>query len=189
MAAASFASPTTGGSVAVTPKQQIAALKKQIRALQAQVKDLQGNVKLLNGRVAALQKEASLIPQLAEIAALTAKYRSIEGAVADGYVQVGPACIPRGGTHYVKPSLANDDLLDPLQPDTLMYARVGGALKLVAVEYSVPTRYARPASFLGGTFEQYSGALGGPPVWYVHIWLWHLNPAGLFSAENSTVEC
>lgn len=69
-----------------------------------------------------------------------------------------------------------------------MYAQVAGALKLVAVEYAVPARFPRP-TFLGGTFGMYSGALGGQPVWGLHVWLWHLNPAGLFAPENRTVEC
>jgi cell division protein FtsB len=185
---ASLASTATVQQGGVTPKQQIAALKKQVQALKAHVKDLQSNVKFLNARVTALQEEASLIPRLAEIAVATSKYRSLDGALADGYVHAGVPCIPNAGVHYVRGGWPDDDVLDPLRPEFLMYAQVAGALKLVAVEYAVPARFPRP-TFLGGTFEMYSGALGGQPVWGLHVWLWHLNPAGLFSALNRTVEC
>jgi len=169
------------------PKQQIAALKKQVRALRAQVKGLQGQVRFLNGRVAALQQEAALIPQLAEIAAATAKYRDVASAVADGYVKVDAPCEPNAGYHYQRGSWPSDNVLDRLEPEFLMYAPSNADLKLVAVEYAVPARFPRPR-FLGGTFESYSGG-PGEPIWFLHVWLWHLNPAGVFSPLNRTVEC
>jgi hypothetical protein len=171
----------------VTPKQQIAALKKQVRALKAQVKDLQGQVRFLNGRVATLQQEAALIPQLAEIAAATGKYRDVANAHADGYIHAGAACIPTAGIHYQRGGWPSDDKLDPLQPEFLMYAPTDAGLSLVAVEYAVPARFPRP-TFLGGTFETYTGG-PGEPIWYLHVWLWQLNPAGLLSPLNRTVGC
>ena len=185
---ASLASTATLDRSSLTPKQHIAALKRQVAALKAQVKDLRGNVKFLNARVAALQEEASLIPRLAELAVATAKYRSLDAALADGYVHAGVACIPQAGVHYARGGWPEDEVLDLARPEFLMYAQVGGAQKLVAIEYAVPARYPRP-SFLGGTFEPYSGGLGGQPLWALHVWLWHLNPAGLFSPLNRTVEC
>jgi cell division protein FtsB len=185
---ASFASTAMHRRSDSTPRQQIAALKRQVQALKAQVKDLRGNVKFLNARVAALQEEATLTPQLAEMAVATAKYRTLDNALADGYVYAGVPCIPKAGVHYVLGGWPDDDVLDALRPEVLMYAQVAGVQKLVALEYAVPARYPRP-KFLGGTFEMYSGALGGHRMWFLHVWLWHLNPAGLFAAENSSVEC
>ena len=124
-------------------------------------------MKFLTGRVATLQAEASLIPQIAAIAAATAKYRNLAGALADGYVYAGVDCIPTAGIHYVRGSWPSDDLLDPLQPEFLMYAPGAGGLTLVAVEYAVPTRFRRP-TFLGGTFEEYAGG-PGEPIWGLHI--------------------
>jgi hypothetical protein len=186
VAALAFAAPAA--QTASPPAQkQIAALKKQVAALKRQVKDLKGQVEFVNGLVKTLQPQVDSIPQLAEIAEATGEYRNLSDALADGYVHAGAACIPSAGIHYVRQGWPTDDLLDPLRPEFLMYAPSGGGLKLVAVEYAVPMRFSRPTLF-GQVFQRYAGG-PGEPIWYLHVWLWQLNPAGLFSAENSAVEC
>jgi hypothetical protein len=187
VAAVAYTATVSKASEQQTPKQQIAALKKQIRVLRAQVKGLQGEVKFLNGRVAALQQEAQLIPQLADIAAVTGKYRDLATALAEGYVKVDAPCIPQAGSHYQRGGWPSDNVLDSLRPEFLMYAPSNAGPKLVAVEYAVPARFPRP-TFLGGAFETYTNG-PGEPIWYLHLWLWQLNPAGVFSPMNMTVEC
>ena len=182
---AAFASTVT--DTARTPQQQIAALKKQVRTLKAQVKDLNGQLSFVNGRIASLQQEATAIPQLAAIAAATGRYREVANAVADGYVRVDAPCLPTAGYHYVRGAWPTDNALDSLKPEFLMYAPSSAGLTLVAVEYAVPARFPRPM-FLGGTFENYSAG-PGEPIWYLHVWIWHLNPAGTFSTNNRIVEC
>ena len=129
----------------------------------------------------------ALIPQLAEIAAATARYRTLSSALADGYVHAGAACIPTAGITDVKGSWPTDAVLDPLEPEFLMYATVGGAMKLLAVEYAVPMRFPQPTLF-GHPFTADTGG-PGEPIWYLHVWLWHLNPAGPLAELNATVEC
>ena len=170
------------------PQKQVAALEKQVTQLKRQVKELKAQVKVLSGLVATMQPQVALIPQLAEIAAATGEYRTVANALADGYVYAGVACIPKAGIHYAKGAWPTDDLLDPLRPEFLMYAPSGSGLKLVAVEYAVPARFARPTLF-GRPFDSYSGGLGGEPLWFLHVWLRQLNPAGFLSGENPTVEC
>jgi cell division protein FtsB len=186
---AAFASPAL--AKAGSPlERQIAALKKQVRALTGQRNELRQEVRFLKGRVTSLQQDAeqqtALIPQLAEISAATGRYRELANALADGYVQHS-GCIPTAGTHYMRGGWPSDDVLNPLEPEFLMYASIGGSLKLVAVEYAVPARFPQP-KFLGGTFEIYAGG-PGEPIWFLHVWLWHPNPAGTFAAVNRTVTC
>jgi len=183
---ATFASPTAD-TVGDPLKKQIAALKKQVRILKGQRNDLTEQVKVFRGQVTSLEQEAALIPQLAEIAAATGRYRELANALADGYVKADSSCIPTAGIHYVRGEWPNDNVLDPLKPEVLMYAPSGGSLKLVALEYAVPTRFPRP-SFLGRSFSFYGGG-PGEPIWFLHVWLWHLNPAGTFTALNGTVGC
>jgi hypothetical protein len=186
VATLAFAAPAA--QTASPPAQkQIAALKKQVAGLKRQVKDLKGQLAFVNGVVASLQPQVALIPQLAEIAEATGGYRQLANALADGYVYAGAACVPQAGIHYVRQGWPTDDLLDPLRPEFLMYATIGGSLKLVAVEYAVPMRFSRPTLF-GQVFQRYTGG-PGEPIWYLHVWLWHLNPAGVFSDFNSSVEC
>lgn len=186
---AALASPTLG-TAGGPLERQIAALKKQVRVLTAQRSELRQEVRHLNRRVTSLQREAqqeaALIPRLAEIAAATGRYRDLANALADGYVQHS-GCIPTAGIHYMRGGWPNDNVLDPLEPEFLMYAPVGGRLELVAVEYAVPAKFPQP-KFLGGTFEIYAGG-PGEPIWFLHVWLWHLNPAGTFAAVNRTVTC
>ena len=178
------ASTTAHNDTRLTPKQQIAQLKEQVRALRLQVGDLNREVSFLTGRVTALQAESAAIPQLAEIAAATARYRDLANALADGYVHAGAPCLPNAGIHYGKGGWAADNVIDLLQPDFLMYSPSG---KLVAVEYAVPTRFPRPTLF-GQPFFEYTGG-PGEPIWYLHVWLWQLNPEGTLAEFNRYVEC
>ena len=183
---ATFASPAV--DMAGDPlKKQIAALKKQVRILQGQRNGLKEQVSSLSGRVTSLQQETALTPQLAEIAAASGRYRELANALADGYVKAESSCVPNAGFHYMRGAWPSDNVLDPLKPEFLMYAPNGGSLKLVAVEYAVPLRFPRP-TFLGGSFQSYTGG-PGEPIWYLHLWLWHLNSEGIFSALNRTVQC
>lgn len=186
VASLAFAAPAA--QTASPPAQkQIAALKKQVAALKRQVKDLKGQVEFANGVIATLQPQVAAIPQLAEIAEATGEYRQLANALANGYVHAGVACIPTAGIHYVRQGWPTDELLDPLRPEFLMYVPSGGGIKLVAVEYAVPMRFSRPTLF-GQVFQRYAGG-PGEPIWYLHVWLWQLNPAGVFSDTNRSVEC
>jgi len=190
---AAFGSPAVDRAGSPLEK-QIAALKKQVRILKGQRNDLREQVKVLSEdvkvwreRATSLEQEAALFPQLAEIAAATGRYRELANARADGYVKAEERCVPTAGFHYVRGEWPNDNVLDPLEPEFLMYAPSGGSLKLVALEYAVPMRFPRP-TFLGQRFGAYNGG-PGEPIWYLHVWLWHLNPAGIFSPLNRTVAC
>jgi hypothetical protein len=142
---------------------------------------------------------AKLPRELKEVKAATAKYHSVEQALAAGYVAPPPdacAASPAGGMgyHFENPALMTDSVLDPLRPEILMYERKGkkGKLKLVGVEYYMEAdRTAAAPSLFGQTFE---GPM--PPHhpfmeehYDLHVWLFKKNPSGFFAMWNPDVTC
>lgn len=148
--------------------------------------------------------------------AASARYHSIEQALADGYVQGSPCEQLPGvggmGFHYVNPALAMDLALDPARPEVLLYApKSDGRLELVGVEYfavALANTASGPAPWFGeeppplGFFnpapELFGRTFDGPMAghapdmpWHydLHGWLWRDNPAGLFAPWNPLVSC
>lgn len=133
---------------------------------------------------------------LAATRAATARYHSLDAALADGYV-AGSPCVSHPtlgamGFHYVNPALIGDPSLDETRPEVLVYEpKANGGLKLVAVEYLVPATGPRPSLF-GQALEN------GPPIptpggvvptYALHAWVWQPNPSGIFAAFNPSVSC
>lgn len=105
------------------------------------------------------------------------------------------------GVHY-----ANGDLLkaanetgkiDPNQPQALVYEPdKHGALHLAAVEYVVfeadwDSKHAEPPMLFGQHFMlTFAGNRYGLPAFYsLHAWIWKVNPDGMFSMWNPSVNC
>lgn len=92
------------------------------------------------------------------------------------------------GHHYVNRTLF-DDRLDVEHPEILLYAPTpDGKLKLVAVEYIIPLAQWKR--------EQAPRIFGQPlkrseelKLWYLHVWVWEPNSAGLFADWNPVVKC
>ena len=84
---------------------------------------------------------------LAAARAATAKYRSLQTAIAHGYGRLvdaqGIACIDKPGVggmgiHYVSDKLVGDAAVKATTPEALVYEpRKNGRLRLVALEYVV----------------------------------------------------
>ncbi len=149
--------------------------------------------------------------------AATEKYRDVNRARADGYIQVTQV-IPGLGAHFVHPALLPAGTFDPARPPILLYdGTPDGGFELVGVSWSLPKRPGDdtpPASPLGplavwhyhtdlcfalrpsGPVVSMSSAAdcraaGGLYVretgWMVHAWLFRPSPEGVFSHQNSTV--
>jgi hypothetical protein len=101
------------------------------------------------------------------------------------------------GVHYVKGSLVGDTVLDPEQPEALVYApNADGQLKLAALEYIVDQRawdaeHSDPPSLFGTTFNLTpDGNRFGIPAFYsLHAWVWAPNSSGLLQPWNPRVHC
>ncbi|MGK0186276.1 MAG: hypothetical protein ACI9R3_002059 [Verrucomicrobiales bacterium] len=145
--------------------------------------------------------------ELAEVRAATAQYQRVEVAIAAGYelgyvngdgARIITGCIANPefgamGYHFFNKELIDDLVVDPLQPEGLVYeALPNGKLKLVAVEWIVPGEFANPSgvseppSVLGMKMHILVPAVG----WYIqHAWIWKHNPSGMFTDWNPNVIC
>jgi hypothetical protein len=123
--------------------------------------------------------------ELQQARAATAKYRNIENALKDGYVDIS-VDIEHMGHHYMKVSLV-DDQFDIRHPEILVYNRNAQAQQeLIAVEYAVPLTYPMPEGFTGSN-DVWDGNTGFP-FWLVHAWVWKYNPDGAFNELNPLVD-
>jgi hypothetical protein len=162
------------------------------------------------GRPSAAQAGGpELPPELARVQAALEKYQDPFVAVHDGYFSTvgcvhyprpagpGQMSYPAGGmgVHFLNPQLIGP-VPDPMRPPILLYEPVEGKLRLVGAEWFVPLATGikdRPTAF-GQPFE---GPMHGhDPLmprglhhYDLHVWLWKVNPAGLFSPTNPDVKC
>lgn len=122
--------------------------------------------------------------ELQQARASTARYRKLENAIKDGYVDIN-VILPNMGHHYLKPSLV-DGTFDPKNPEILVYNEdENGDMQLVAVEYAQPINLPRPEGFSGSSdvWTYHTGF----QLWLLHAWVWSYNPAGVFNATNPLV--
>jgi hypothetical protein len=130
---------------------------------------------------------------IATLRRATAHYRDLDVALDDGFVLLhecenrpgeGPV-----GTVYVHLGRLLDGLIDPEQPDALIYEpRRNKHPKLVGVEFAIPYDLwtePQPPQFLGVSFQP-EDEFG---VFALHAWVWRKNPNGLFAETNPRVSC
>ena len=123
--------------------------------------------------------------ELQQARAATAKYRNIENAMKDGYVDIA-VDIQHMGHHYMKVSLVDGEF-DIRHPEILVYNRnAQGEQELIAVEYAVPLTFPMPEGFTGSS-DVWDGTTGFP-FWLVHAWVWKYNPGGAFKELNPLVD-
>jgi hypothetical protein len=147
--------------------------------------------------------DPAMLQDLAEVRQATTKYHDVNVAIADGYMPT-TSCIAGSaggmGFHYVNPTLARDSNLNLTTPEILLYASVGGELKLVGVEYffgigrpdaRIPDPAPRSPILFGRTFNgpMLGHEAGMPPHYDLHVWVWQANPEGLFTQFNPNVGC
>jgi hypothetical protein len=84
------------------------------------------------------------------------------------------------GQHFANPDTFSDGILDPVDPEAMVYEDKGhGNLHLVAVEWVSTT----PGTVMNVPLHF------NPDVqlWVLHAWVWKDNPAGVFNDTNPTV--
>ena len=131
----------------------------------------------------------------------SARFHSLVQAERAGYVP-DPFCVPAPpdfppggamGYHFENVALMEDAVLDPTQPEMLLYERKpNGKYRLIGLEYYIEADQvtSRPSLF-GVPFEgPFDPHHPGMEVHYdLHVWLWKDNPAGLFAPFNPNVSC
>ncbi len=172
---------TTLGVALLAPTADARAAQDDHAALHASVPDT-GLVREVKKATAAFVTD----PAAAELAG----YHPFLGCVSGG---PEPGAM---GLHYVNGELVKDGVVDPSQPEALMYERRNGRLRLLGVEFIVD--YAAwhkhdklPPALLGQVFT-YNGApnrYGLDPFYALHVWAWQENPHGTFVDWNPPVSC
>lgn len=126
------------------------------------------------------------------IRAATARFKSLDSAVAAGYPRNVSHCMarPEGGMGYhVSNSALMDATVELEHPEILTYARTAtGEFELTGVEYVIPLdqwKAKDPPRVMGQAMKK-APSLG---IWYLHVWVWRANPKGLFADWNPSVEC
>lgn len=128
---------------------------------------------------------AALNMELATARAATARYQRVEAALADGFVDID-LFVPGMGYHFLNPDRV-DGTFDPREPELLVYTRQSnGRMRLVAVEYAVPTSEPRPEGFTGDTDVWDENTTFS--LWTLHAWVWLENPDGVFADLNPRLQ-
>ena len=131
----------------------------------------------------------------------TRRYRNVDEAVDDGYVQffgcVHEPLAGAMGMHFVNAGLVGDGVVEPTTPEAVMYEqRPNGTLELVGVEYVVfqdawDAANPAPPELFGETFTLVPepNRYGIPPFYELHAWAWKDNPTGAHEDWNPRVLC
>lgn len=124
----------------------------------------------------------------------TAAYRVLDSAVAKGYAASVPQCFADSthgamGYHHVNRAYL-DNRIELDRPEILLYERrADGSYGLNGVEYIIPYRVwpkdSVPPKLMGRDMFR-SEPL---QLWYMHMWVWTPNRAGLFADWNPAVKC
>ena len=130
----------------------------------------------------------------ARVRAATDRFHSLDSAVAAGYARDVPRCFADEhhgamGFHHLNRAYL-DTVLDVERPEILLYERhPDGRYVLNGVEFIVPYRlWSRDSAaprIMGLPLERADDL----NLWYMHMWAWKPNPAGLFAPYNPTVRC
>ena len=144
--------------------------------------------------VGAAATEGALVAQLRQA---SVRFRDIQVARDEGYIQTSPGCGPGFGIIYRKNALL-DGVVDAAHPEILLYEpQKNGRMQLVGVELLVlagpwDATHSGPPTYAGQTFEdrRAPGSPGPPfPNYALHAWVWQHNPNGLFTPFNPTITC
>jgi hypothetical protein len=142
-------------------------------------------------------------PLVDKVRAATERYRDLNVALAEGFVQATP-CVSGPdtgamGVHFVLPARVNGGVLQADQPEALIYEPMSnGAMRLVGVEFIVLASVweaknpAGTTPALDGDLLNYVGApnrYGLPAFYELHVWAWEHNPKGSFADWNTSVSC
>jgi hypothetical protein len=128
---------------------------------------------------AGTQANATSQSDLAALRNATARFHNVDNAIASGRGDLH-LCVNQMGQHYADPTTFADGVLDPLNPEAMVYADDGtGHLRLVAVEWVSTT----PGEVMGIPLHL-NPALN---VYVLHAWIWYPNPAGMFADMNPRV--
>ena len=130
----------------------------------------------------------------------TARFKDLDTAKAAGY-DLLLGCVSGSqegamGVHFVRGDLVGDGMLDPANPEALIYEIKNGKAQLVGVEFVTIAESWNAAHdlppVLNGQLFDYHGSpnrYGIPAFYALHVWAWRQNPNGTFVDWNPKVSC
>jgi hypothetical protein len=142
-------------------------------------------------------------PLINKVRAATARFIDINQAFHAGFV-TGTPCVSGPdagamGVHLVMVSRIGSLVLDPAQPQALIYEpNADGTMRLVGVEFIVLESVwalnnpAGGVPALDGNLMNYVAApnrYGLPAFYELHVWAWQNNPKGSYADWNTQVTC
>jgi hypothetical protein len=151
----------------------------------------------------ASQSKSEATPLIDQVRAATARFREINVALAEGFVQ-GTPCVSGPdtgamGVHFVMPSRISGGVLQADQPEALIYEpESDGSFRLVGVEFIVLSSVWQSTHAAGTTpalegdllnFVDAPNRYGLPAFYELHVWAWENNPKGSFADWNTHVTC
>ena len=123
--------------------------------------------------------------ELAQARNATAKYHDFDRAEHDGYEFLH--CVPGEGLEYVNWSIV-DCTFDIDHPEALHYIDQGNGLRLVGVEYVMPTACTgTPPEGFTGDADEWEFMAEGLPIWALRVALWLPNREGMFEEHNPRI--
>ena len=137
---------------------------------------------------------AAVKADVAKLRAATDAFHDLAKAQAAGYPATTPNCVADStmggmGRHYLDRSIY-DDKLDIEHPEMLIYAPAAdGKYQLVGAEYVIPFRLLPDSATPPRLFGQELHPHRQFKYWYLHVWAWTKNKAGLFADWNPAVKC
>ena len=102
------------------------------------------------------------------------------------------------GVHFVNSGLLGDAVIEPTQPEALIYEFKGTEGRLVGAEFIVfadlwhATHPPQDVPILEGQllhFVESPNRFGLPAFYELHVWAWRHNPNGAFVDWNPRVSC
>jgi len=157
----------------------------------------------LIGAAVAQDTNQAPTPLIDKVRAATARFIDINQAFHAGFV-TGTPCVSGPdagamGVHLVMVSRITSLVLDPTQPQALIYEpNADGTMRLVGVEFiALESVWAlnNPSGgvpALDGNLMNYVGApnrYGLPAFYELHVWAWQNNPKGSYADWNTQVTC
>jgi hypothetical protein len=132
----------------------------------------------------------------------TARFQNVATAKAAGYsLLFGCVTGPDAGAmglHYVNLSLVADGVLDPAQPEIVIYEplpngrlRITGADFLVFADAWDSAHPGEPPQLMGQLLHLFDSPnrFGLPAFYTLHVWAWKDNPNGTFVNWHPDVKC
>lgn len=190
LAFSALTATAASGQMDTTPKNEMARARMEMEKSQAEMDKMRSPGPSADARDYGIEVQNAYV----KVRHATSPFRKLDAAVTAGYAASAPQCLAAAehgamGYHHVNREYL-DNTLDVEKPEILLYERrSNGKYELNGVEYIVPYRVwpadSVPPKIMGRSLARADEL----KLWYMHMWVWKRNRAGLFANYNPDAEC